>query len=190
MVSGAPILLSVAGLIYMGKIILRQAQLDRMKNEFINNISHELKTPLSILRTSNEALLNFGAAENGDSLLRYLSINLRTIDELDSSIDRMVELTMSDLSKKQPAYESMDVGELVQSIAGRFTLDSNVNIKFDMEDTDATVFTDSHMMGIILNNLIDNGVKYSGATPRINIRSQVDGNKWQLTVSDKGRGTT
>lgn len=187
-VSTILILLSVTGLIYMGKITLRQAQLDKMKDEFINNISHELKTPLSILRTSNEALLNFGAAENGESLVRYLSINARVIDELDSNIDHMVQLTLSDLSKNQPVYENINLSELVQNVAGRFTLNSNIDIKFDADNATAAVFTDTHMMGIILNNLIDNAIKYSETHARISIRFRHIRDRWQLIVSDKGRG--
>ncbi len=187
-VSTLLIVLSVTGLIYMGRIIRRQSQLDRMKDEFINNISHELKTPLSVLRTSNEALLNFGAADDRASLQRYLSINAHIIDELDANIDRMVELTMSDLSSKPPAYENVNLEDLIQTIISNYTIDPNVTIQLQSDHRRSTVWTDPYMVGIILNNLVDNAVKYSETPARISIRSQVSDDKWQLLLNDEGRG--
>jgi two-component system phosphate regulon sensor histidine kinase PhoR len=182
------IVLSVAGLMYMGRIIRRQIQLDKMKNQFINNISHEMKTPLCVLRTSNEALLNFGAAEDPESLQRYLSINAHIIDEMDANIDRMVELTMSDLLKKQPAYENVDLEDLIPTTISNYTIDPNVNIQVQTDHGGSTVWTDPYMIGTILNNLVDNAVKYSGTPARICVRSQRNGDKWQLIVNDQGRG--
>ncbi|MET3501306.1 signal transduction histidine kinase [Mucilaginibacter rubeus] len=187
-VSTVLIVLSVAGLVYMWRIIRRQAELDKMKDGFINNISHELKTPLSVLRTSNEALLNFGAADDRESLHRYLSINAHVIDELDSNIDRMVELTISDLSKKQPAYENVNVENLIRTMIDGYIIDPNVNIRFQTDHRLSTVFTDPYMISSILNNLIDNAVKYSGAKARVSVWSQITGEQWQLDVKDQGRG--
>lgn len=187
-VSSILIILSVISLIFMGQIILRQARLDNMKNEFINNISHELRTPLSILRTSNEALLNFGAAEDANTRNRYLGINAGIINEMDTSLERMMGVMLNSDVNRKATFRFVDTEKLVNSIVSRYTLNTSASIATDLENGPAEINTDPYMMTIILNNLVDNAIKYSSPDPRIVIKMTVRRKGWELIVKDNGRG--
>jgi two-component system phosphate regulon sensor histidine kinase PhoR len=91
LVSIALIMMSLGSLFYMNYILRRHIQLDIMKTSFTNNIIHELRTPLSILRSTNEALADFGAAKDEQSLMRYLGINKVVIEDLNNNIERILE---------------------------------------------------------------------------------------------------
>jgi two-component system phosphate regulon sensor histidine kinase PhoR len=182
------ILLSAGSLFYMGRIIKRQTQLDGMKTDFINNISHELKTPLSILRTSNEALANFGAAEDPASLKRYLAINAQVIDELDTNINRMMELPKARPQNHQPRLQKIVLQELVAPVISAFSIGNNTDIQLVLNENPFEIYTDQQMLAAILTNLVDNSVKYSGTNTQVLIRVERHVKTWRLEVADNGLG--
>jgi two-component system phosphate regulon sensor histidine kinase PhoR len=107
------ILLSGGSLFYMGIIIKRQMQLDGIKNDFINNITHELRTPITILKSSNEALSQFGAAADPERLARYLNINAAVLNTLEASVDRVLEITGYEQGVKLANPQNINHFELI-----------------------------------------------------------------------------
>lgn len=185
-VSTLLIVLSACSIFYMGRVIRRQEKLDDLKTSFINNISHELKTPLSILRTANEALSSFGAADDPESLQRYLSINAGVIDSMDSNIDRLLELNRD--SRLQPQWQAIDLPALLENLIGRLAADDQPPVRMDIPQGMAEVFSDPYMLEVILLNLLDNALKYAGPEAQIIVRVKQQGQSWQLVVSDDGPG--
>jgi signal transduction histidine kinase len=188
LVSTLLILLSAGSLLYMGRIIKRQMQLDTMKTDFTNNIIHELRTPLSILRSSNEALASFGAAQDEASLMRYLGINTLVIDDLDKNIDRVLDFSRSEQGKRLPVLETIDLVPVLRQAQLRFSQVNNATITIITDEEPLVVVTDVFMFGIILSNLLDNAIKYSAEEANIGIYAERGEQSWQLQVRDQGMG--
>ncbi|WP_343694660.1 HAMP domain-containing sensor histidine kinase [Flavobacterium sp.] len=182
------IILSGGSLCYLGLIIYRQKQLDLKKNNFISNITHELRTPISILKSTNEALLQFGEAANPEKTNRYLKINADVLNKLDYNIDRLLDITRYELGVKYVNLTHVNIDELVRSIVEKFCVNDHNQITISTELENETILTDKDMIDGILTNLIDNALKYSSNTPEIMVKVLSSSKYWQLEVQDKGKG--
>lgn len=187
LVSSLMVMLSAGSLYYMSRIIKRQMTLDTMKTDFINNITHELRTPVTILKSSNEALASFGAADDPESLSRYLRMNASVLDTLDTDIERILEFSRSEERKQNPVYEKVMLLDAVRRVARRFEMTDNLRLQIEI-DSSLEIPTDPHMLGVILVNLLDNAIKYSPGGAVIKITAEEHPQSWQLAVRDQGQG--
>ena len=187
LVSSLMVILSAGSLYYMSRIIKRQMLLDTMKTDFISNITHELRTPVTILKSSNEALANFGAADDPESLNRYLRMNASVLDALDADIERILEFSRSEERKPTPVYEKVQLLEAVQQVAQRFGMIENLDIRIGIH-SDFEILADPYMLNTILVNLVDNAIKYSPGGARIKITAEKLAQTWKLAVQDEGQG--
>jgi len=188
LISSLLIILSAFCLFYMGRIIKRQVLLDNMKTDFINNITHELRTPITILKSSNEALAKFGAAEEVESLNRHLNINANVLDSLESSVERILEFSRSEQGQLTANYEMVDLVVLINELTERFTLADHVAINVNLLPRAFEVLSDRYMLEIILTNILDNAIKYSPGKANILIKATMAAPEWTLEISDKGLG--
>jgi two-component system phosphate regulon sensor histidine kinase PhoR len=183
------ILLSGGSLIYMGMIINRQMQLDGLKNDFINNITHELRTPIAILRSSSESLLNFGDLKDTGKTIRHLNINLDILDKLDKNVDRILDITRYEHGIKSLNYELIQVDQLIENIIGRFSVKDDLTVHYQSALINKLVSTDAYIIDTVLSNLVDNAIKYSDRAADITvITSSLAGAGWQIQVIDNGIG--
>jgi len=182
------IMLSAGCLWYMWIIIRRQMQLDNIKNDFINNITHELRTPISILKSTHEALSRYGGIEEPEKAERYLKINTVILDKLDHNVDRILDITRYESGDKLAKPDLVNINELITLIIERFTLDAGYHIEFLNPSCLQDVFTDSYIIDTITSNLVDNAVKYSGENVNITIMIDLFEKGWQLIVRDSGQG--
>lgn len=182
------ILLSGGSLFYMGIIIKRQMQLDGIKNDFINNITHELRTPITILKSSNEALSQFGAAADPERLARYLNINAAVLNTLEASVDRVLEITGYEQGVKLANPQNINLFELINQVTARFSLYDHATIKLQYDLPGKDLITDAFIIDTILSNLVDNAIKYGGDKVNIQISAASLATGWLLQVTDDGPG--
>lgn len=187
-VSAILILITWCSLWYMLYIIRRQLRLDRMKNDFINNMTHELRTPLAILRSTHEALDQFGYIDNKERTLRYLQANREVIDLMDKNIDRILHIAQYESGATAMKVESINLKSLLENIIQRFPVKDNVVIRLHYNLQQEEVTTDAHIIEAIVNNLVDNALKYTQANVEIDISLQQAGNQLLLVVKDNGIG--
>jgi two-component system phosphate regulon sensor histidine kinase PhoR len=187
-ISLALILLSGGSLCYMWIIIRRQIKLDGIKNDFISNITHELRTPLSILKSSHEILLNFGEVDNREKTVRYLTTNRAILEKLDKNVDRILDITQFESGVRLAKTEIVNIGELIPEIIGRFNLNDGVHIAFVNDDNLTPIVTDSYIIDTVVTNLIDNAIKYAGKKVTVTIKIVDLNDGWQLMIADNGSG--
>jgi signal transduction histidine kinase len=188
LVSGVLILLSVGSLLYMGYMIRRLVRLDATKNDFINNIAHELRTPISILKSTHEALYTFKADADPERLRRYLEINFGVLDRLDANVDRLLDIMQHEQGKRQPDLEPVDLTELIGDLIERLDKGGRGSVRLEPVAAPFEVLTDSYIIETILYNLIDNALKYSGPQPSVVVSLGRDAAGWWLRVRDGGKG--
>ncbi|WP_179412707.1 sensor histidine kinase [Mucilaginibacter sp. E4BP6] len=182
------IMLSAGSLCYMWIIIRRQMQLDHIKNDFISNITHELRTPISILKSTHEALFKYGGIYEPEKADRYLKINTDILDKLDHNVDRILDITRYESGDKLAKPNWIDINEVIMVVMERFILDTGATIDF-FNNTDLKAFlTDSYIIDTIISNLVDNAIKYGGEHIKVSITVESFEKGWQLNIQDNGRG--
>lgn len=168
-----------------------QQRLTNLKNDFIQNMSHELKTPIATLGVAIEALRDFNARENPDRVKEYLDISKRELGRLHLLIEKVMHVTRLEQPMALLQFDALDLKALVQE-----TIQA---MKLQLEKTDAQLQLETkgdnfeiegdrfHLAGVVYN-LLDNAIKYSQGQPIILVRMEAKQEQVVLTVADKGMG--
>jgi signal transduction histidine kinase len=175
--------------VLMLNTILRQKKLADVKNDFINNMTHELKTPLATVSAAVEAMQHFGALNDPQKAQTYLSISRTELQRLSDLVEKVLHIAVEERQALQIRPEPVHPAALVQELVARHQLKAAKPVQFevDIEPTEPVPLDPLHMAGVI-NNLIDNAIKYSREQVRITIRGRRDEAGWRLTVRDDGIG--
>ncbi|MDO7845672.1 HAMP domain-containing sensor histidine kinase [Hymenobacter sp. M29] len=169
--------------------ILKQRKLSEVKNDFINNMTHELKTPLATVSAAVEALQNFGALNDPARTQTYLNISRTELQRLSDLVEKVLNIAVDERQPLELQPEPVHPAALVADIVARHQLQAPKPVTFDVQVPPADVVQlDKLHMGNVLNNLIDNAIKYSGAAVTVTIRSRQDATGWHLSVADDGPG--
>jgi two-component system phosphate regulon sensor histidine kinase PhoR len=169
--------------------ILKQKKLSDVKNDFINNMTHELKTPLATVSAAVEALQNFGALNDPAKTQAYLSISRNELQRLSDLVEKVLNIAVDERQQLELLPEAVQPAELVAEIVARHQLQAAKPVKFDVQVAPAAVVKfDKLHMGNVINNLIDNAIKYSREAVTITIRGRQEPSGWHLTVADDGPG--
>lgn len=186
--SGILIILTACCLYYMLYNLRRQLRLDAIKNNFISNMTHELRTPVSILRSTHEALDEFGHIDDKERALRYLRANRSVLDQLDANIEKMLSIAALDNKNAAVVPETANLQQLLEQIIFRFSGNPDLNIVLKYRLELQTLLIPVHAVETILVNLIDNAIKYSGKPVEITVSAIPTGKGWRLQVQDNGIG--
>lgn len=192
-----PILLSlmivgftIFSFILLYKNLLRQQRLADIKNEFISNITHELKTPIATVSVAIEALRTFNANIDPQRSKEYLDISANELQRLSLLVDKVLKLSMFEKKEVDLKYEHLDMQQLIEEVASSIRLQfekKNAHVHISSEG-DTTLEGDRlHLVSVIFN-LLDNALKYSHDNPTINIAAIGNNNKINLIVADDGIG--
>lgn len=182
------ILFTTSCFIYMLITIFMQRKLSVVKNDMINNMTHELKTPLSTVSVAIEAMRNYEVLEDKDKTSLYLNVSKNELDHLSRLIEMILELSVFEHHKMVLFKEPINVNHLIEEIIKKYSLaDDPPSIEL-YADNFPDILVDPVHLGNAVRNLIDNAIKYSLNKPKIVIRSYLTKKGWALTVSDQGIG--
>lgn len=184
--SGLIVLLLGLAFYYLINTILKQRTLDEMKTDFTNNITHELKTPIAVAYAANDALLNFGQQADEDKRNHYLTLCRQQLEQLSGMVEQILSMSMERRRQFKLNMESVNIAQLLQPVIEQQQLkaDKPVSITCRIEPEDLTVQADRTHLSNILNNLIDNAIKYSLDEAKIEIHATADA----ISVIDHGIG--
>lgn len=182
------ILFTTSCFIYMLITIFMQRKLSVVKNDMINNMTHELKTPLSTVSVAIEAMRNYEVLEDKDKTSLYLNVSKNELDHLSRLIEMILELSVFEHHKMVLFKEPINVNFLIEEIIKKYSLADDPAIIELYADNFPEILVDPVHLGNAVRNLIDNAIKYSLSKPKITIRSYLTKKGWALTVSDQGIG--
>lgn len=172
-------------------ILLRQKRLSEIKSGLINNITHEFKTPISTISLACEALNEPGLMREKNSLKKYSGI----IGEETSRLGKMDESLVNTAAMEKDQFKLektlVDVHKIINEILEKFILINGNNeaaIKTNLFSERPEISADPMHIRNIINNLLDNAVKYSGEKPEIKIETANVAEGVQITVEDNGLG--
>ena len=165
-------------------------RLENIRREFASNVSHELKTPLTIIQTSAETLLD-GAIDDPDFARRFL----HRIDEQGHRLHELIGdlLQLARIESREQVFDltSVSVRETIESLVDELDALSetrNVSLKIEAVDSDVKVKADERAFRTILENLLSNGLKYTPEGGRVVISWTQDTNNALISVRDTGVG--
>ena len=184
--SGLIVLLLGLAFYFLIRTIIRQRTLDEMKTDFTNNITHELKTPIAVAYAANDALLNFGEQADKAKQRHYLTLCRQQLERLSGMVEQILSMSMERRRRFKLNIEPINLSELLQPVIEQQQLkaDKPVTITTHIEPEDFTVQADRAHLSNILNNLIDNAIKYSPNEAHV----EIDASSTAISVTDHGMG--
>ena len=183
--SSVAIILLLAGLlIYLVRTMFRQKTLEEMRRDFTHNITHELKTPISVAVTATDALRNFSADANPERRSRYLEIVETQLTQLSTMVEHILSVSVEGREYKYNptvVYLQEIISVLTQG-AGMNTAVFNIDCAEDIK-----IMADEFHIKNLLATVIDNAVKYS-ADPIVDIRVSDESGNVTIEIEDNGCG--
>ncbi|HVZ96146.1 MAG TPA: HAMP domain-containing sensor histidine kinase [Chitinophagaceae bacterium] len=182
--------ITVISFLILYKNLLRQQRLAVIKNEFISNITHELKTPIATVGVAIEALKNFNALHDEQKTKEYLDISANELQRLSLLVDKVLKLSMFEKKELELKPEKVNVKDLVQEVikSMRLQIEKYPAAVFLHSEGDTTLNGDRMHLQSVIFNLLDNALKYSRGEPVIDIHLNERENKIQLSITDNGIG--
>ncbi len=170
---------------YLFRTVSRLRTIEEMKDDFVSNMTHELKTPIAIAYSANDALLNYDTSNDPDKKTKYLTIANKQLKRLGELVENILAMSMERRKAMKLRPEDIPLREFVEEIAAaqRMRGDKNITINVNVADN-IIVEADRTHLANVLNNLIDNAIKYSDESVEITIT----GNDKDLSVKDNGIG--
>jgi two-component system, OmpR family, phosphate regulon sensor histidine kinase PhoR len=170
--------------------LLKQRRLADIKNEFISNITHELKTPIATVSVAIEALRSFNATIDPSKTKEYLDISAHELQRLSLLVDKVLKLSMFEKKEMDLQYEPLDLKALVEEVTTSLRLQferHNATVNIIAEGDTSLVGDRLHLVSVIFN-LLDNALKYSQTEPDITIHINGSEEQVKLVITDKGIG--
>lgn len=167
-----------------------QKRLAGIKNDFISNITHELKTPIATVSVAIEALKNFNALHDPQKTREYLDISQNELQRLSLLVDKVLKLSMFENKAIELKPEMLDLKSIVDEVTASMRLQmEKYKAQLSIEsEGDASLKGDKLHLTSVVFNLLDNALKYSKAYPSIRIEIKELENMVQLVMIDNGIG--
>lgn len=173
------------GFWYLLHVIARQRTVEEMKDDFTNNMTHELKTPIAIAYAANDSLLQFPDPKDEERTKKYLTAALEQLSKLSGLVESILAMSMERRKNLTMAKERLHLKDFLANIIEQQKLKTDKPCDIVLEcPEDATVEADPTHFSNVIGNLIDNSIKYSGDSVSIIIKADAGG----VSVSDNGIG--
>lgn len=173
------------------KSLKAQIKLGTMKDDFISNVSHELKTPIATVKVALEALNNYGVIDDPKLSREYLGMAASEMDRLELLATRVLNTSLLEAGKISLQQETHSLKELVEEILQMMQLrfrQNDAKVSLNTSGSSFLVHIDKlHMQGVLVN-LLDNSLKYRTGPVNININLTENNGAVQLALSDNGPG--
>ncbi len=184
--SVAIVVLLAVVLSYLVKTMMRQRTLEEMRRDFTHNITHELKTPLSVAVTATDALRNFSAEADVERRSRYLEIVENQLTQLSAMVERILSVSVEgrEVSHNPTRFP---LRELLEEVTVGIRMEQTADITLSC-DEQLSLTADRFHLRNLLATLIDNALKYTDKRPQIHLSAKQQEESVVLTISDNGHG--
>ncbi len=172
-------------------VIFRQKRLSEIQKDFINNMTHEFKTPISTIAIATEVLKHPGIVHSPERLLNYATIIQNENQRLKKQVERVLQIAALDKEDIGLKKEKLNLHELVKHAIANIELsfeDKKPEIHYEFHAKNPFLMADRLHLTNIVYNLLDNAIKYCKEVPKIHISTENKGAHLGLTVKDNGIG--
>jgi two-component system phosphate regulon sensor histidine kinase PhoR len=172
-------------------VILNQRRFSEMQRDFINNMTHEFKTPLTSIQLSSDYLSKQPVIQHDDRLNRYTELIRSQYQRLNSQVEKLLNIARLESKEFKLKSEAIDMHQLLDEIVDSKAAESGIEGRVFNRIYQATKYqitADRSHMGNVINNLIDNAVKYSPADKPIDIITKNENSMLTVSILDRGIG--
>jgi two-component system, OmpR family, phosphate regulon sensor histidine kinase PhoR len=187
--------LAVFGLLsllaYIVFIVFKQKRLQEIQKDFVNNMTHEFKTPLSTIQIASEVLKNPNIVNNPQRLLNYATIVGNETSHLTSQVERVLQMAQTEKGDVILKYTDFNLEDIYEELIGRYrplvrSRGGDLIFKTDLQTMPLSA--DILHFKNTLGNLIDNAIKYSNEDPEIIVETKSIDDNYSIAISDNGIG--
>lgn len=175
---------------YVMRLILKQKKLSEMKTDFINNMTHELKTPIATISLAVDAMNSHVIQEDGLRRSDYSRILKEETEKLNSHVERVLQVALLEKGELPLVKEKQDLVSLIKESLQNYQLqmkEKNATLLLELPETLAFQGDRRHLLAVF-NNLLDNALKYSPSQPRLSICMTVSEGSLIIRYKDEGIG--
>ena len=179
-----------AGAVATLRLVRRESEVARLKAEFVANVSHDLKTPLAVIRMYGETL-EMGRVPDEPRRQEYFRVIARESERLSHLIDNVLDFSRIEGGRRRYDIAPAAVEPLVREALDAFAHpleQQGFKVEVDLAPDLPAVDADAEAVVQALGNLIDNAIKYSGAERNLTVGARVEGGRLGVTVADRGIG--
>ncbi|MFM7662183.1 MAG: sensor histidine kinase [Bacteroidota bacterium] len=172
-------------------VIIKQKKLSEIKNDFINNMTHELKTPISTIGLSAEMIMRPTNLSDTEKIQRYASVIFKENKRLESQVEKVLNFAKLDREEITMKNEKIDIHEILKDIKESFEFSQEIKggqITFEAEAENHVIHADLVHITNLFFNLLDNATKYCEKEPMIIIRTSSNEKILKVAISDNGIG--
>ena len=194
------IILSISGLLVLGVVasiyitirtIYQQKKDSEIKGDFISNMTHELKTPISTIALACEAIQDRGVSHSKEKLKEYVGMIQDENKRLGNLVENVLRSAVLEQDNMEFNFEPVNLSSLIDKAVGKHSImvdKRNAQIHMDLDPNPIVLHGDSFHLTHALSNLLDNAIKYSDETPQIKITTRQTGDQVYCSFEDAGIG--
>lgn len=166
-------------------------QVDKLRRELIANVSHDLRTPLAVIHGYVETMMMKQGKMSPEEEQKYLQIILNSSDNLKKLVSDLFELTKLEARQVELSKQPFVISELIWDAHKKYEVlaqAKNLKIHTEIDAKEAVVYADLRLMERVIQNLVDNAIKYSPEDSEINLKLSQEGKEVVVSVSNSGEG--
>ena len=172
-------------------IMFKQKRLSEMKNDFVNNMTHELKTPISTISLASQMLSDRSIPDEQKNLGQISRIIQTESRQLGYQVERVLQMAIFDHGELKLKREQVDLHDIIETVAQNFLLQMDKRggkLEFLPEADQSLVRGDPMHLTNVVSNLMENAMKYTSRNPEITISTLNENNSLVVSVADNGIG--
>lgn len=177
--------------VYALFVVFYQRSVTKVQKEFINNMTHELKTPIATISVIQQVFAETGIEKKPDKIKRYAKIAGDEINRLNNLVEKVLHISLLEKKEFTLNLHNLSSHEIIKRISETFQhtgLDKRLLITTRLNANNDEIYADEVHFTNVLFNIIENGIKYSGEDAYIAIKTRNENKKLCITVQDKGKG--
>lgn len=178
------VLLAVCFFGYALFVILRQKQLTEVQRDFINNMTHELQTPIATIRIAADVLNTPAIKDQPERLKKYTGIVKEEALRLQNQVETVLNMAKAEKNKLPLTIEWLDIHQIVSSLSNKY----ENNLTLHLNASEPYIHADRFHLTNAISNLIDNAFKYTPANPDIHLETSSQNGTVTVSVKDNGIG--
>lgn len=194
---GSSVLLTLLFIITFGVslyALLRQKKLSEIKTDFINNMTHEFKTPIATIKLAAASMKNKNAGSGENKIDDHMiDIITQETNRMNQHVEQVLQMAVMERQNLKLKKSKENLNEIIHEAINHFELvveEKQGQIELDLNTDDVIINVDRDLLLNVFSNILDNAVKYSKDSPQIKIESNKKGKKVIVAISDKGIGMT
>lgn len=174
-------------------ILYRQKRVSEMKNDFINNMTHEFKTPIATISLASDSILNPKVAGNPEKVARFAHIIKQENKRMNSQVEKVLQMALIDRSDFKLKFSQVDLHDVIRRAVENIGLQverRQGRVQMLLQANQPVIEADLTHVSSIINNLLDNANKYSADAPDITVSTHNTPGGVEVIIADKGIGMT